>query len=66
MANRSLTANREIRDLMDSHSVRLWQIADIVGKSENTIARKLRHELTDTEKEQYRKIINQIIKGETV
>lgn len=66
MAYRTLTANKDIREMMEQNNIRLWQIADVLGIQDSALCRKLRHELADTEKEHYKKIINQIIKGGTV
>lgn len=63
MANRSLTANKEIRDLMEQNNIKLWQFADVLGIHDSALCRKLRHELTDSEKDHYKEIIRQIIKG---
>lgn len=62
MANRSLTANKDIRDLMEQNNIRLWQFADVLGIQDSALCRKLRHELTDSEKDHYKKIIGQITK----
>ena len=65
MANRSLTANKELRAFMDANKIRLWQLGDQIGLSENKLCAKLRHELSDQEKKQYFDIVKKIAKGET-
>ena len=55
--------NAEIRALAKEKSVRLWQIADELQVSEMSVSRKLRHELSDSDKEKFVGIINKISEG---
>lgn len=43
--------NIEIRNVVRESGLRLWQIADAMGMSDTYFSKKLRHELTATEKE---------------
>lgn len=44
-------ANKEIRDALDAHKMKQWQLADLLGISEFTLTRWLRKELTEQQKE---------------
>ncbi len=37
--------NEAIREVLKTHNVKLWQLADILNVSEMTVNRMLRHEL---------------------
>lgn len=58
-----LTANAEIRQKMKSENVRMWEVADRLGCHENTVIRKLRHELDPDEKRKIMTVINEIRSG---
>ena len=53
-------ANNDIRFMAAGAGVRLWQIAERLGIPDSSLSRKLRHELSDEEKAQYRSIITQL------
>ena len=42
--------NVEIKAELKAAKIPYWKIADILGVHENTIMRKLRHELTDSDR----------------
>ena len=44
-------ANEKIKQIMKQCNVATWQVADLLGVSEQTVFRKFRHEMTDTEQE---------------
>lgn len=50
-----ITCNRnaDIRELMHNEGVGCWRLAEIFGVCENTIARRLRSELSESEKTKY-------------
>ena len=50
-------ANTEIREAMKKAGVAQWQLADLVGCSENTIQRKLRKELPEDMKQHLLEVI---------
>ena len=52
--------NEDIRELAKSHNVKLWEIAEKLNVSEFTFSRRLRHELTDSEKEQIINVIKDL------
>lgn len=54
--------NEEIRHFAKSNSVYLWQIADALQISPETLNKRLRHELPDSEKERYMNIITELAK----
>jgi len=53
-------ANQDIRKAAKSANVRLWEIALRLGKSELTISRNLRTELSEAEKASYFNLIREI------
>ena len=55
--------NLDIRNLVKRHKIKLWQIAETLGMSDCTFSRKLRHELSENQKQEIRKIINNIRGG---
>lgn len=59
--NRTLTANKELRNYMDANSIKVWQLAESIGMSDSNLYTKLRHELPDTIKDQYMKCVQQIV-----
>ena len=52
-----MACNEEIRKAMKEHGISYWKLADALGVCENTIGRKLRHEITGEEKEKILSII---------
>lgn len=64
MANRQLTANKEVRDSLAAHNIPQWQLADALGIHEETLCRRLRRELPDDEKAKLLEVIEKI-KGAT-
>ena len=53
-------ANTDIRKHAKTNHVRFWEIADFVKKSEATLTRLFRHELSDEQKADFIKIIEKI------
>ena len=53
-------ANADIRKHAKTNHVRFWEIADFVKKSEATLTRLFRHELSDEQKADFIKIIEKI------
>ena len=54
--------NQEIRQAAASSRVRLWQVADRLHLTDGNFSRKLRHELSNTEKMRILSIIEEIRK----
>ena len=54
--------NQKIRELAKHHGVRLWRVAEALGIQDSAFSRKLRHELSDGEREKIIQIINQLSK----
>lgn len=44
--------NQEIRKAIRSAGVRQWQVAEAMGLREDTLSRKLRHELNEESKQE--------------
>ena len=57
-----MLANKDIRTTAAMEGVKLWQIADQLGITDNWFSRKLRHELPEEEKEKIRAIIAELAK----
>lgn len=55
-------ANMDIRVYLKTHHVPLWRLADALNIHENTLVRRLRHELPDDEKERLRALVDAIEK----
>ena len=57
--------NNEIRNHAKEQNVRLWQVADMLGVCDMTLTRKLRHELTEEEKNKILALIDEIADKES-
>lgn len=55
--------NQEIRQTAKKSGVKLWQIADKLGINDGNLSRKLRHELTESERVNILNIIAELAKG---
>lgn len=53
-------ANQDIRELLKSNRIYLWEVAQLYGCTESTLSKKLRIELSKEDKEKIIDIINQI------
>lgn len=52
--------NREIRDAAKAAGVKLWQVADAYGLNDGNFSRKLRKELSESEKQKILNIIQKL------
>lgn len=52
--------NKAIREYAKSCGVRLWEVAEAYGLSDQNFSRKLRHELPDDEQQKIMRIIDEI------
>ena len=43
--------NLEIRKASKTRGVKLWEVAEVLGIADSAFSRKLRHELSDAERE---------------
>ena len=50
----------EIKALLKAERIPYWRLADKLGVHENTIVRKLRHELSDSEQKRFAEAIEAI------
>ncbi|MBQ1537625.1 MAG: hypothetical protein IIZ73_04815 [Ruminococcus sp.] len=50
----------EIKEMLKNEKIPYWKIADALGVHENTIVRKLRHELSDVDRERFENAIAEI------
>ena len=53
-------ANADVRKHAKTNHVRFWEIADFLKKSEATLTRLFRHQLSDEQKADFIKIIEKI------
>ena len=51
-------ANADIRAELKARNIPVYAIADVMGVHENTLFRRLRHELTEQEKQKFIRIID--------
>lgn len=52
--------NHEIREEIKAANLRFWQVAEKFGLNDGNFSRKLRHELSDTDKTKIRAIIAEL------
>lgn len=52
--------NLDIRLMAAGHGIKLWQIADSLGISDCTFSRKLRKEISESEKQEIFAIIEEL------
>ena len=57
-----MKANQEIRDYMEKHHVTMWQLGAKLGRSDNTMIRRLRMELAAPEKAALLAALAEIVK----
>ena len=55
--------NFEIRETAARAGVKLWEVADALGVADSTFSRKMRHELSDEERSQVLRIIDELSGG---
>ncbi|MCM1133882.1 MAG: hypothetical protein NC340_10485 [Ruminococcus flavefaciens] len=58
-------ANTDIRAELKAKNVPVYAVADVMGVHENTLFRRLRHELTEQEKQKLIGIIGEIAQQNT-
>ncbi len=46
-----MKANQDIREYMEKHRITMWQLGAKLGRSDNTMIRRLRMELPEQDKE---------------
>lgn len=52
--------NEELKSLLRSEKIFYWEIADVLGVHENTVLRKLRKELSESDKADFRAAVESI------
>lgn len=57
--------NQDIRTAAKMRGVRLWQIAEALGITDGNFSRRLRRELSETDKERILHIIDNLAQGVT-
>ena len=57
------TKNIDIREKAKTAGVKLWQIADKLGITDGNFSRKLRKELSESEKTHVFEIIDELVEG---
>ena len=58
--------NHDLRLEAAGAGIRLWQIAEVLGITDSSLSRKLRRELPDNEKAEFREAIWRLKKGGAV
>lgn len=58
-------ANADIRAELKAKSIPVYAVADVMGVHENTLFRRLRHELTEQEKQEFVRIIDKLSRTQT-
>lgn len=58
-----MIANQDIRKYAKAKGVKLWQVAKVKGISEPTMTRLLRQELSESEKSEFIRIIDELAKN---
>ncbi len=53
-------ANQDIRSYAKQKGVKLWQVANVKGISEPTMTRLLRQELSESDKAEIKRIIDEL------
>lgn len=57
-----MKANQDIRAYMEKNNIYMWQIGLKLGRSENTMIRRLRVELSPEDKKQMFSVMSEIVK----
>lgn len=57
-----MKANQDIRDYMEKHHITMWQVGAKIGRSEVTMIRRLRMELSEEDKQVLLGVMAEIIK----
>lgn len=55
--------NKDIREKAKQMNIKLWQIADRLGMCDSYFSKKLRKELTQSEKRKIFSIIDELVEG---
>lgn len=61
-----MKANQEIRNYMEKHHIYMWQLGAKLGRSDNTMIRRLRMELPEQEKAAILKVLEEMVKEREV
>ena len=57
--------NQKIREHASNKGVKLWEIADVLGIQDSALSRKLRKELSDTERDNILSIIDKVAENKS-
>lgn len=52
--------NKELKQIITTNGLYLWQVAEALGITDSTFSRKLRKELTDDEKNNILRIVEEL------
>lgn len=58
-------ANESIRNAAHNKRIRMWEIADMLNVSENTLYRKMRYEMPLEEQQRILRVIDELSKKES-
>lgn len=57
--------NQELREYAKNKDVKLWEIAEVLGINDGNFSRKLRKELSDTERDNVLSIIDKVAENKS-
>ena len=55
--------NNDLRLYASGHGVRLWEVAKALGISDNTLTRRMRKDMTEDERREFLRAVDQISNG---
>lgn len=57
--------NQELREYAKNKDVKLWEVAEVLGINDGNFSRKLRKELSDTERDNVLSIIDKVAENKS-
>lgn len=57
--------NQELREYAKNKDVKLWEVAEVLGINDGNFSRKLRKELSDTERDNILSIIDKVAENKS-
>lgn len=57
--------NQELREYARNKDVKLWEVAEVLGINDGNFSRKLRKELSDTERDNILSIIDKVAENKS-
>jgi predicted XRE-type DNA-binding protein len=60
-----LKKNQKLREYAKSKNVKLWEVAEVLGMQDSAFSRKLRKELSNTERDNILSIIDKVAENKS-